>query len=340
MMSTSKNKPVTYRYEENRGRFIKPCPGTPRYVCCGYRIINFAQGCTIGCTYCILDHYFDSDTPVLFSNVEQLIGELRKTVANSKGILRFGTGEFTDSLLHDDYYHVYRRILPLIASSSNAVLEIKTKTVNIGTLINMDLYNRIILSWSLNSDYIASREERGAPCIEERISAAYRVETCGYKLAFHFDPVVFYDGWEEGYKKTIEALFHRIDPQNVVYVSMGSLRFSSDMQDSLMQRSDVYLHGDFIRGQDGKIRYFRPIRTKLYRTVLAYLKQYIPEERVYLCMENQDVWKDVFVIDNMTSAQLAKRLDRACVRAFPGLISKQKAFAAAERGQGKLDEIR
>jgi hypothetical protein len=89
------------------------------------------------------------------------------------------------------------------------------------------------------------------------------------------------------------------------------------------------------------MRYFRPLRTGLYRTVLGYLKQYIPEERVYLCMENQDVWKDVFAIDNMTSTQLAKRLDRACVRAFPGLISKQNAFAAAKkRRQGKLDEIR
>ena len=74
-MSTSKNK-IALRYEENRGSFIKPCPGTPRYVCCGYRIINIAHGCTLGCTYCILDHYFDSDTPVLFSNVEKLYEEL------------------------------------------------------------------------------------------------------------------------------------------------------------------------------------------------------------------------------------------------------------------------
>ncbi len=319
MMSTSKNKAAAYRYEENRGRFIKPCPGTPRYVCCGYRIVNIAQGCTLGCTYCILDHYFDADIPVLFSNVEKLYEELEQTVADSKGILRLGTGEFTDSLLYEDYYNVYARILPIIACSSNAVLELKTKTVHIDPLINMDRYDRIILSWSLNSNYIASQEEHEAPSIEERIKAAQRVEAYGYKLAFHFDPIVFYDGWEQGYKTTIETLFHSIEPNNVVYVSMGSLRFSSHVQASFMQRSVLYLHGDFIRGLDGKMRYFRPLRTKLYRTVLSYLKQYIPEELVYLCMENQDVWKDVFEIDNMTSGRLAKRLDRACMRAFKSL---------------------
>ena len=318
-MSTSKNKTVAYRYAENRGRFVKPCPGTPRYVCCGYRIVNIAQGCTLGCTYCILDNYFDADTPVLFSNIEKLTEELKQNIAESKGILRFGTGEFTDSLLYKEYYKMYSRIFPIIAGSSNTILELKTKTVHIDPLVNMERYERIIMSWSLNSHFIASQEEHNAPTIEERIKAAQKVEACGYKLAFHFDPIVYYDGWEQGYETTIKTLFHHIDPNSIVYVSMGSLRFSPHVQDSLMRRSDLYLQGDFIRGMDGKMRYFRPIRTKLYRNLLCHLNRYIPEEIVYLCMENQDVWKDVFGIDNMTSDKLSNRLDRACMRAFKNL---------------------
>jgi len=318
-MSTSKNKTVSLRFKENKGRFIKPCPGTPRYVCCGYRIVNMAQGCNLGCTYCILDNYFDDDTPILFSNVDKLTEELKQSIAGHRGIIRFGTGEFTDSLLFEDYYSVYERILPIIASSSNVVLELKTKTTHIDTLIDMPFYDRIILSWSLNSSDIANREERNAPGIEARIEAAHKIQACGYKLAFHFDPIVYYGGWERGYKKTIDALFKRIDPQNIVYVSMGSLRFSPHVQDSLLGQSRLYLQGDFIRGVDGKMRYFRPLRTKLYRKVLGFLRQYIPEESVYLCMENEDVWKDVFDIHDMTSGRLSERLDNACMKAFKSL---------------------
>ena len=323
MMSTSKKEThpsPAIRYAENRGRFIKPCPGTPRYVCCGYRIINIAQGCTIGCTYCILDHYFGSSTPVLFSNQDQLIHELEDELKTSEEIIRFGTGEFTDSLLHDDFYDVYRHIMPLISRSSNSVLEIKTKTVNIEKLLHMGHYDQVIVSWSLNSEYIAAQEERSAPPVEKRIEAAHRVEAMGYKLAFHFDPIIYHEGWKEGYRKTIDTLFRTVDPRNVVYVSMGTLRFIPEMWERLETRSTLYLQGDFIRGLDGKMRYFRPLRTKMYRAALSYLKQYIAEDRVYLCMENQDVWKDVFAIENMTGKQLALRLDQACLNVFPRLM--------------------
>jgi spore photoproduct lyase len=100
---------------------------------------------------------------------------------------------------------------------------------------------------------------------------------------------------------------------------MGGLRFSPRVKDSLMRRSSLYLQGDFIRGLDGKMRYFRPQRTVLYRTVLGYLKRYVPEEKVYLCMENRDVWRDVWGIDGMTSAKLSQRLDNACMNVFTSL---------------------
>jgi spore photoproduct lyase len=315
-MSTSKNNTAFLRHGENRGRFIKPCPGTPRYVCCGYRIINIAHGCTLNCSYCILEDYFEADTPILFSNIDKLADELEQVIQSSSGILRFGTGEFTDSLLSLDYYKVYEQIFPIIARSPNAILELKTKTTNIEPLLEMGFQNRIILSWSLNSVDVASQIERDAPGIDMRIDAAKSVAASGFKLGFHFDPIVFYEGWEQGYRETIEMLFERVDPKHIVYISMGSLRFSPHVQESIVKRSRLFLQGDYIRGIDGKIRYFRPQRTKLYRTVLGYLRRHIADDSVYLCMENQDVWKDVFGMENMTSSNLSRRLDNVCRAAF------------------------
>ncbi|UCG21130.1 MAG: DNA photolyase, partial [Deltaproteobacteria bacterium] len=32
-----------------KGRFVKACPGTRAYNCCGYQILNFGNQCSLGC---------------------------------------------------------------------------------------------------------------------------------------------------------------------------------------------------------------------------------------------------------------------------------------------------
>ena len=41
-----------------KGDFLKPCPGTRNYICCGYQILNIATNCPLDCSYCILQSYF------------------------------------------------------------------------------------------------------------------------------------------------------------------------------------------------------------------------------------------------------------------------------------------
>lgn len=301
----------------NRGRFIKPCPGTPGHVCCGYRIIHFAQGCTLGCSYCILGGYLNEDVPLMFSNRDELFSQLEETFKNRKGLLRFGTGEFTDSLLFENRYPLHEKLIRFFAEREGGVLEIKTKTVNIEHLLGIDPKDNVIMAWSLNSDAAAGREEPGAPQVGDRIEAARRAQESGYKLAFHFDPLILYPGWEAGYRETVRRLFSRIRPESVVYISMGSLRFPHDMLNLLYENDAGFLYtGEFTRGEDNKVRYFRPLRTKLYLSLKKALTEYVDDSILYLCMELPEVWQDVFGVQGMSSSSLAFRLDSACSRAF------------------------
>ena len=60
---------------EKKGRFIKPCPGTPKHVCCGYWIIDFAHGCPLECSYCILNYYYGRGNITLYRNTDKLYEE-------------------------------------------------------------------------------------------------------------------------------------------------------------------------------------------------------------------------------------------------------------------------
>ena len=49
----SRGKQVLF-LTQNRGPFVRSCPGTRNYTCCGYRILHVGTYCVMDCAYCIL----------------------------------------------------------------------------------------------------------------------------------------------------------------------------------------------------------------------------------------------------------------------------------------------
>ena len=60
----------------NKGRFIKRCPGTRNYNCCGYMILDIGTFCNMDCSYCILQSYFHPPVLQYFINHREMHAEL------------------------------------------------------------------------------------------------------------------------------------------------------------------------------------------------------------------------------------------------------------------------
>ena len=95
--SVQRGKEVLF-LTQNKGAFIKKCPGTSHYTCCGYRILHIGTFCSMDCSYCILQSYFHPPLLTYFVNHEALVLELDDLFAEKKRY-RIGTGEFTDSMI-------------------------------------------------------------------------------------------------------------------------------------------------------------------------------------------------------------------------------------------------
>ena len=74
---------------------------------------------------------------------------------------RIGTGELTDSLALDRLTGLSRRLVPYFAELPNATLELKTKSAEIGELLNLDSRGRTVVSWSVNAPAIVERDPAG-----------------------------------------------------------------------------------------------------------------------------------------------------------------------------------
>ena len=298
---------------ENRGRFLKPCPGTKEYICCGYQILNFATNCNMECSYCILQAYINNPLLIVYANTDEMFMELEGSLnKRPETLFRIGTGEFTDSLTLDHLISFSDLIVPYFAGKKNAVLELKTKTDNVENLLDLKHNGNTIIAWSLNTQEVAIKEELLAPSIGDRIDAALRCQNNGFFIAFHFDPLIYYKGWEEGYKRTLDRLFTNVNPKSVKWISMGCFRFLPVLKSIIQKRFPLssIVYEEFVPGLDGKMRYYKPIRVEMYSKMVEWLKEYDPDLRVYLCMESHDVWKRVFRDNRIESSQdLARMLE-------------------------------
>jgi spore photoproduct lyase len=300
--------------ERNKGAFLKKCPGTKEYICCGYQILNFSTQCDLECSYCILQAYFNNPALRIFANLDEMFAELQEKIDDDKQHLwRIGTGEFTDSLSLEEITGFSEYVIPFFIERKNTILELKTKTTNVAFLKKFDPQGRIMLAWSLNSERIQREEEKKTPPIKARIDAAKVCLANGYRISFHFDPIIYYAGWEGDYQKTIDYLFSSIDPNKISWISMGCFRFMPQLKDVITQRHprSVVLLGEFIKGLDGKMRYPKPLRIDLYKKMATMLHHTKHNFKLYLCMESDEVWRKALDFSPKDSAGLIEHLDRA-----------------------------
>ncbi len=300
------------------GRAIRPCPGTKKYLCCGYKILFLGSGCPFDCTYCILQSYLNNPFLTIFANAEQIIDQAAEEIRAQKDVFfRIGTGEFMDSLGLEPLVNLAPYLIRTFSGLTNACLELKTKSIFVDHLLDLPHRRRTFLAWSLNSPQVARTEDKGAPEIKERLLAAAKAALAGYPLCFHFDPLIYYPGWERGYRETISWMGKYIPSESVVWISLGALRFMPPLKGLAQRRhpeTKIFL-GEFILGLDGKMRYLRPIRVEMYQKIYAWLKETFPQTAVYLCMESELVWKEALGFSPSEHGGLARMLDKAAQRA-------------------------
>lgn len=298
---------------KNRGRFLEPCPGTKKHLCCCYTILNTGTGCPLDCSYCVLQAYLNNPFITLFVNMQDMIDELEANTALRNGkIVRIGTGEYMDSLALEHLTGFTSFVLPFLKTRSKTVLELKTKTTHIESLLGLNHGGSLIVSWSLNAEDVAGKDEHGSALIKDRIEAARRLTDDGYRVGFHFDPLIFYPGWEDGYRKVVDMLVEKIPPSSIALISIGSLRFMPRMKQIATNRfPDTKIYSqEFIPGIDGKMRYLQEIRLEMYEKMVTWLRQYSDRLFIYFCMESRLVWKKTLGFVPSSNTDLKQIMDR------------------------------
>lgn len=305
-----------------KGNFCKPCPGTSQdYICCNYHIINETAGCPIDCAYCILQSYMNSRVLTVYANYAKIFDEFDElTNLYPNRLLRIGTGELADSLALEEITGISTKLIPYFESKRNVLFEVKTKTNHIAFLKYFPhQLDNLVISWSINPVELIENIEFKSDSIIPRLDAAEKAQSRGIKLAFHFDPIVHHKNWRRNYIDLIDLLFQKINPKNIVWISLGGLRFPPSLKETIRDRFPEIsiIRDEQIIGTDQKLRYFKPIRLEMFREIYSRIRSHSEDVFVYFCMESKDIWDKVMGFSPQSTNHLDYLFAESLCTRFP-----------------------
>ena len=298
---------------KRRTPFLMACPaGSAKFACCGYLVLVLASNCPMDCSYCFLqEHVANNPAFQIYSNYGDSFEELDRLARSAPGRhFRVGTGELADSLAMDSITGLSRDLIEFVREHEHLTLELKTKTDEIGNLLKIDPRGRVLVSWTLSPGALWKSSEHRTASPSGRIAAARAVLDAGYRVGFHFDPMVAYENAEHDYGLLLDELLSTIPARSISFVSMGALRMTPELRNAARKRfpEDPMLLGEEVLGNDGRLRAFSALRVRLYRALQERFSRGGAQIPSYLCMESGVVHERVFGVAPANPATIGERL--------------------------------
>jgi spore photoproduct lyase len=269
------------------------CPvASPLTLCCRLRTIDAVECCAFGCSYCIIQNFYHSKA-VFDRDFKRKLSEIH---VDPSRFYRFSSGQSSDSLLWGNRFNVLADLFIFAEEHPNILLELKTKSRNIKYLLENRPPANTVVSWSLNTQRIISNEEHFTPSLKLRLRAARRLADAGIKVAFHFHPLIYYEGWEKEYPEAAKAVIKAFKPEEVLFVSFGTLTLIKPAIRAIRKKGlrTKILQMPAARDPKGKITYPDEIKLALFKKIYSVFSPWKGRVYFYLCMEKPLIWQELF----------------------------------------------
>jgi spore photoproduct lyase len=175
----------------------------------------------------------------------------------------------------------------------NVLLELKTKSDNVSYLLENSVPRNLVCSWSLNTPTIVDNEEHFTASLDRRLRAARQVADCGVKVAFHFHPMVYYDGWRSDYTGVVDRIMELFSAGEVSFISMGSVTLIKPVIKKIRELGNATrIHQmEMVADPHGKLTYPDSIKIEMFAAMYEALAPWRGDVFTYLCMEKTEIWQ-------------------------------------------------
>jgi len=272
-------------------KLIGLCPvASEKTVCCNLHTLDAVKNCGFGCSYCGIQTMFD-DKDVVFDR--DFGRKLEALELDPQRRWHVGTGQSSDALMWGNHNCLLDDLLRFARNRPHVLLELKTKSRNVGHLRKAQVPPNVICTWSLNPETVIRNEEHRTAPLAQRLAAARAVADTGIRVGFHLHPMIHYRGWREAYAELIAKIQEMFDPDEVVLISFGSLTFPKPVLNRLRAagiRSRIS-QTPLVDNPEGKLTYPDGIKLELFSHAWQCFTPWHNQVFFYLCMEEAKFWQ-------------------------------------------------
>ena len=182
--------------------------------------------CIYDCNYCFLQGMFNSAYFVIFINFEDFNSEIKRILSTSNQKTCFFSGYDCDSLAVDKITGFIDFFVKKFKKYENGILEIRSKSTKIDSLLKFSPSTNIIPAFSLNSEKTIAIHERNTPKLQNRLNAIKKLQNHGWNIGIRLDPFI----WSES-KDLLPFFFIKIFKNLILNkihsVTIGNFRMTN-----------------------------------------------------------------------------------------------------------------
>ena len=189
------------------------------------RYVTAINGCRSSCAYCYLRGRGGLRPLTFYVDVEGLWTALAVEFALVPDATVI-TGEYGDSLADEDVHGLSGELISRIGDlAGNASLELRTKSANVGAILNAPHRGRTIVAFSVSPESQQPLEPGTAP-VGDRLAAAAACQRAGYRVALKFEPLILSANWRTELATFVAVVARTVSFERLDHVSVGVLRWS------------------------------------------------------------------------------------------------------------------
>ena len=245
--------------------------------------------CIFDCRYCFLKWAFINDFQVYFVNYDDMKKEISQALKKYKNQqekipdqvrddkqnkefkinntkLRFYSSDYSDNLWMNWFSNFVQEFIPFFEKLDGAMLEIRTKSVNIQPLLDLWFVPKNTeIAFSLNPHQLIEKYEKWVASLDDRIQAVNILIDKWFKVWLRFLPLLPVQNYQQIYLEFIDYIKQKI-PMNKVSSTFASWLLYTKADYLNILKKDPYFDLMYLleENEDGFVREKKEIRDWFY----------------------------------------------------------------------------
>jgi len=266
---------------QKKGQLLYPVPGSQNLGAPHNYYFSHLLNCPFDCRYCFLQGMFSSANYVLFVNYEDFVAEIADVCARHRGPVHIFSGYDCDSLALEPLTGFAAHFVETFSVINNAVLELRTKSIQVRSLLASPPHENCVVAMSLAPDIVTEHLEHGAPSLADRLRALRRLQEHGWQVGLRFDPMIPLRDNTREYDNFFSRVFAELDATSLHSVTYGTLRLPREFAKRMFKLyPDERLFAGPLIEVDGTF-VFRDRENDISGTARELLRRYVAAEKLF-----------------------------------------------------------